>query len=261
MNFIPTRWLCLGLLLSVLLPADLPGQAPKRNYPYKELEGRVEEFTFTRNWRSYYWRQDFAMQVRDDAGQLHRVISREPTPWSGHRLGTTYTGLPVDWTGQPRVKIIGVQAIDRQPADFYDLKLDPDKTITAFILRVRQGESWKDFYVNNWFHDWAADTDKKILPHYANQDPNYTVYGYLGSIAAPFDKESKALLQKYEPDYGGIIYHGRVKSAQNDVGHELKLLHLLGRHKKTAKYEVFFGDPETVQKMDGNAPPEAGKKK
>jgi hypothetical protein len=248
------------VLLLLAVPA-FPGQPPKRNYPYKELEGRVEEFSFTRNWRSYYWREDFTLVVRDDEGQVHRVISREPTPWTGHRLGTTYTRLPVDWTSQPRVQIIGVQAIDRQPADYYDLKLDPDKTITAFIVRVRQGETWKDFFINNWFHDWSPETDKKVLAHYANDDPNYTVYGYLKGIAAPFDKEGQALLQKHEPEYNGIIYHGRVKPAQNVIGYEVKLLHLMGRHKKSAKYEIFHGNPEEIIKLDGQAPPEATKKK
>lgn len=257
------RFVWVGVAIVILANlAPVAGQPPKRSYPYKELEGKVEEFSFTRNWRAYYWRDDFTMLVRDDAGEAHRVISREPTPWSGHRLGTTYTGLAIDWPSQPRVKIIGVQAIDRQPADYYDLKLDPEKTITAFIVRVRQGDAWKDFFVNNWFHDWSPETDKKMLAHYANDDPNYTVYGYLRGIAAPFDKEGQALLQKYEPEYGNaFIYHGRVRPAQNEIGYELKVLHLLGRSKKTAKYEIFHGDPTTLQKLDGSTPPEAKAKK
>lgn len=240
-----------------LLSHDANGQAAPRNYPYIELEGEVEEFHCTRNWRSYYWRQDFTLLVRDDAGKVHRVISREPTPWAGYRLGTTYTGLPVDWPKQPRVQIIGVRAIDRQPAEFCDLKLDPDKTVTAFILRVKDQEKWRDFYVNNWFHQWSADTDKKILKHYANDSPHYTVYGYLGGIAAPFDAEGKKLLEKY-PDTS--IYHGRIVAAKNEIGYELRVLHLLGRDKKTAKYEIFHGNPLEVEKLDGAAPPEARKK-
>ncbi|MSU77291.1 MAG: hypothetical protein EXS16_04250 [Gemmataceae bacterium] len=224
-----------------------------RNYPYAELEGRVEDFRFIRNWRSYYWRQDCTMLVRDDAGKVHRVISREPTPWAGHRLGTTYTGQAVDWTKQPRVKIVGVRAIDRQPEEFYDIKLDATETITAFIMRVDD----RDFYVNNWFHRWGDDTDRKMLKHYANDLPNYTVYGYLTGIAAPFDAEGKALLAKH-PDTS--IYHGRVVPAKNEIGYEVRVLHLLGRNKKTARYEIMHGDPNTIEKLDGNAPPEVKKK-
>lgn len=252
------------LAIPLLVPPALAQPAQPRNFPYRELEGRVEEFTFIRQWRSYYWREDFTLLVRDDEGKLHRVISREPTPWNNHRLGTTYTGLPIDWTKQPRVQVIGVQAIDRMPVEFYDRKLDPEKTITAFLVRVQMPQEgkpvWRDFYINNWFHDWGAETDRKMLAHHAVTDANYTVYGYLKGIAAPFDEEGKKLLAKYEPDYGGIIYHGRVVKAKNDIGYEVSILHLMGRHKKTAKYEVFHGDAGTMIKLDGAAPPETRKK-
>ena len=247
------------VFLTSLQPA--PAQPPTpRNYPYAELEGKAEEFHFTRNWRAYYWRQDFTLVVRDDAGKTHRVISREPTPWSGHRLGTTYTGLTVDWKRQPRVQLIGVRAIDRQPAEYYDLKLDPDKTFTAFILRVQdpKDKRWQDYYVNNWFHKWSDETDKKMLKHYANDSPHYTVYGYLGGIAAPFDEAGKALLRKY-PDTS--IYHGRIVPAKNEVGYELRVLHLLGRDKKTARYEIFHGNPQEIEKLDGAPPGDVKKKK
>jgi hypothetical protein len=261
------RWptvLGVGLLLALLeTPNALPQQPPKRGFPYRELDGQVEEFSFSRQWRSYYWREDFTMLVRDEAGKLHRVISREPTPWNDFRLGTTYPGLAVDWTARPRVRIIGVQAIDRQPPEFDGLKLDPDKTVTAFVVRVQSNDAklvWRDFFINNWFHDWGPEADRKVLAHYATNDANYTVYGFLKGIAAPFDKEGQKLLEKYEPDYGGILYHGRVVKANNEIGYEVHLLHLLGRHKKTMQYEVFHGDAKELIHLDGNAPPEARKK-
>ncbi|MBI2803483.1 MAG: hypothetical protein HYX68_00685, partial [Planctomycetes bacterium] len=105
------------LIMAVIL-VTASAQAP-RNYPYAELEGVADEFNFTRNWRAYYWRQDCTLLVRDDAGRTHRIISREPTPWAGHRLGTTYTGLKIDWKAKPRVQIIGVRAIDRQPQEYW----------------------------------------------------------------------------------------------------------------------------------------------
>jgi hypothetical protein len=230
--------------------------APKRNYPYRELRGTVEEFAYHRQWRSYYWREDFTMVVKDEAGTLHRVISREPTPWTDRRLGTTYPGLKVDWKQKPRVHIIGVAAVDRQPEEFYDLKLDAKNTTTAFICRVevkdKDRSEWKDYYINNWFHRWGEETDKKMLAHYANDDPHYTVYGYVGGIAAPFDAAGRALLKKHEANYGGIIYHGRVVKAKNDIGYEVKVLHLMGRSKKGPNftYEIFHGNPGDIPKLD-----------
>jgi len=87
--------------------------------------------------------------------------------------------------------------------------------------------------------------------------PANTAYGYLGGIAAPIDVLGKTLLAKH-PD--ATIYHGRVVAAKNDVGFELRILHLLGRDKKTARYEIMYGDPREIEKLDGAAPPEVKKK-
>jgi hypothetical protein len=240
------------------LPGSLSAQQAKRALAYVEMEGRAEDFAFTRNWNSYYWREDFTFLLRDADGRVHRVISREPTPWTDLRLGTTFTGLTVDWASKPLVKIVGVRGIDRIPVNYYEMKLDWEKTITAFILRVRLGDEWKDFYINNWFHDWGPETDRKMLAQFANNAPHYTVYGYLNGIAAPFNKAGQELVKKHEAEYGGIIYHGRVERADNDVGFEVRILHLMGRHKKSLDYSVFHGNPADIPKLDGTPP---GKKK
>ncbi len=230
--------------------------AADRDYPYFEVEGTASEFQFNRNWRAYYWREDFTMVVRDDEGKQWRIISREPTPWNNLRMGTTYTGLKVDWSKRPRVRVIGVQAVDRVPEEYYDLKLDPNTTATAFIVRVQAGEAdkWQDYYVNNWFHRWGPDTDVKVLAHYATDDPHYTVYGYLNGIAAPFDAAGRQLIDRSSPDYGGLIYHGRVVKAKNEVGYEVRLLHLVGRNKQTARYEVVHGNPAQLVPLDQRKP-------
>ncbi len=244
----------LALLIAALIHA--PALAVERNYPYFEIEGTASAFEFNRNWRAYYWREDFTMLVRDDNGRQWRIISREPTPWNNLRMGTTYTGLKVDWARQPRVKVIGVQAIDRIPEDYYDVKLDARNTATAFIVRVQAGQDgpWRDYYVNNWFHRWGPEADEKMLAHYANDDPNYSVYGYLSGIAAPFDAAGQNLIDRFTPQYSGIIYHGRVVKAKNPIGYKVRLLHLVGRNKKTLAYEVFHGDAKQLVPLDQRPP-------
>lgn len=244
-----------AVLLSALLPVAVAGggaQAAEPDRAYVELEGVVEEFREIRDWASYYWREDFTFVLRDDAGKRHRVISREPTPWTNLRLGTTYPGLKVDWAKRPRAKVVGVQGVDRQPAEFYDVKLKPSETTTAFIVRLPAAEpgKWQDYYVNNWFHHWGKEADRKVLAQYANDDPHYTVYGYVNDAAAPFDAAGQKLLEKFSPTYGGVIYHARVAKAKNDAGYELRVLHLMGRHKKSAEYEVFHGDARQLTKLD-----------
>jgi hypothetical protein len=253
------RSVLLMLPALLLCPGASDSARPARpNLAFREIEGVVEDFRFIRQWSSYYWRDDFTLLVRDDSGKLHRIISREPTPWTDLRLGSTYTGLPVDWTGKPRVRIVGVLGIDRQPVEFYDLKLD-DGIVTAFLLRVQQAQVWRDFYVNNWFHDWGDETNRKILPFFANKDPNYSIYGFVQGTTIPFDDEGRKLLAKYDPDYNGVIYQGRIVPAKNDLGHAIQILRLMGRHKKSADYEVFHGDPKGLVKLDGKAPPAAKK--
>jgi len=156
----------------------------------------------------------------------------------------------VDVDVAPRTRLFGAHPHDERGHGLGGIEL------TAFIVRVRAEETgaWRDVYVNNWFHRWGAEPDRKMLPHYAVDDPNYTVYGYVGGIAAPFDAAGKRLLAKYSPDYGGIIYHARVVKAASDVGYELRVLHLMGRHKKTLRYEVFYGDASQLVPLDQRKP-------
>ena len=112
------------------------------------------------------------------------------------------------------------------------VELDPPGTVTALIVRVDVGKgpgkrTWKDYYVNNWFHHWGAEADRKALRHYANTDPHYTVYGFLGGTVAPLDKEGQKLVDRYKPAYGGIIFHGRVAKADTPKEAFVKLKELV----------------------------------
>jgi hypothetical protein len=223
--------------------------------PYRELTGRAEGFRFVRQWRSYYWSEDFTFLLRTDAGQLVRIISREPTPWNDLRLGTTFTGLKVPWDDRPRVRVIGVQGIDRTPAEFPGVNPYPTSTVTALIVRVETGGKmeWRDWFVNNWFHPWGKDADRKMLAHHANSDANYTIYGFLSGAPAPFDSPGKALVEKYGKEYCDIVYHARVVRAK-EGGFELRVLHLMGRHRKWLEYRVLHGDPRELVKLDQKPP-------
>src|SRR3954469_8821072 len=109
----PVRYhLCLVACAALAAPAAAQEKA-KADLPYAELTGKAEGFTYHRQWRSYYWREDFTFLLKTDDGKTFRVISREPTPWNDLRMGTTYTGLKVDWDRKPRVKVVGVKGVDR----------------------------------------------------------------------------------------------------------------------------------------------------
>ena len=57
------------------------------------------------------------------------------------------------------------------------------------------------------------------------------------------------------------LYHGRIVPAKNDIGHEVRILHLLGRDKKSAKYEIFHGNAQKIERLDGTPPAEVKKAK
>ena len=88
--------------------SDAPKPVPKA----VELTGKATEFRYIRDWRSYYWREDFTFLLKGDDGKTRRVISREPTPAYTFRMGTTFTGLKPDWNAGPRVRVVGVTGVD-----------------------------------------------------------------------------------------------------------------------------------------------------
>jgi hypothetical protein len=62
----------LGLWAAPLTAAD----PPKADKQPAELDGRAEDFFWTRNWNTYYWREDFSFLLRTDDGESWRVVSR-----------------------------------------------------------------------------------------------------------------------------------------------------------------------------------------
>jgi hypothetical protein len=104
----------------VLIPLAFLGAASfvRAQAPVKpvELIGKATDFFFTKNYNSYYWREDFSFLLKDDeTGKTWRIFSREPTPAYDWRMGTTFSGLKPDWKKEPRVKIVGVTGIDACP--------------------------------------------------------------------------------------------------------------------------------------------------
>ena len=166
---------------------------------YVHWTGKAKDFRFFRTNAGYYTAEDFSFTFATDDHGDWPLISREPTPFETWCFGTTYTGLKVDWKKEPRVRVLGVKAIDRLPPKFQDYKLDPDKIITALIVEVWQDKRWVPWYVNNWFHKWGTAADAAlIVSHYVDRpSPTFDVYGFKGDITADLTEKSKKLVEKY----------------------------------------------------------------
>jgi hypothetical protein len=229
--------------------ADTPKVAPEP----VELTGKATDYYHTRNWSSYYWREDFSFVLHDEnSGKDWRIISREPTPAYDWRLGTTYTGLKVEWNARPRIKVVGITGVDRQPATFYDFKLNEPNLATAFVVWVetKPGE-WREFYVNNWFHKWGEKVDLVVHRLYAGKEAPYDVYGFLNGQVAPFSKKAQGLIDLHK---GARMFHGLLRETkENPFGYQIDLLHLIGPDAQ-GNGKVFFGDPAKMIPLDKTKP-------
>lgn len=249
---------CLCLLVAQAKSSD----APQRDWDPVEVVGQASDFWFTHNWYHYYWREDFRFKLTDEQSNTEwQIISREPTPAYGWRMGTTFTDIKVDWKANPRVKVLGVKAVDRIPEEFYELPLKHPHLATVFVVQVEQNGVWKDYYVSNWFHKWGDRADKAAYAFYADKPAPYDIYGFSSAQAAPFSKQSQRILDQLK-EYNPRMFHGRIKTSKGTpFGYEIELIDLIGHDKKTGNGAVVFGDGKTIPKLDGRKPTEGSKQK
>lgn len=249
--------LCFVCLLPGLAPVPLlAADPPKRDWEPLELVGQASEHWFSRNWNAYYWREDFTFLLTEEkTSKTWRIISREPTPAYKYRMGTTFTDLKVDWKAKPRVKVLGVKAVDRIPEDFYDFKLKEPNLATALVVFIEtKPDVWKEHYVNNWFHSWGERADKFVHRHYADKPVPYDIYGFVRGQAAPFEAKAQAVIDKHKSN-PSLMFHGRVRAARgNAFGHEIELIDLIGRDVKSGGEIVLFGDAKSIPLLDGRKP-------
>jgi hypothetical protein len=236
------------LFLAVFLVALPASRAADKPQPV-ELIGTASAFGSYRDWRDYYWRDDFQFTLKEAGGKTWRIISREPTPAYHWRMGPTSTGFKVDWSKNPRVKVVGVSGVDRDPPMFHNLKLDDANIATVLVLYVETSDKkWQEFYVNNWFHKWSAPADAAIYKVYAGKKAPYDIYGFIGAQAAPFSKKSQALVASRPM---ARMFHGLIQETKaNPFGFEIELLHLVGPD-AGGNGVVFHGDPKTIPLLDG----------
>ncbi len=237
--------------LLLFLPSLAQAGAPKeRDWEAVEMTGTLTDFVFQKDYRSYYWAEDFTFLLKDDAsGATWRVISREPTPAYEWRMGPTYL-VRGEWKDRTRVKLVGVKAIDRIPVQFPGLKLNEKNIVTALLLWVEKKGDWHEVYVNNWFHVWGPRADRKVHSYYADKGPTHRIFGFARGQAAPFDAKSRAIIEKNK-DNPSLMFQGRVKTAKGtDFGYEIELIDLIGRDVKTGGATLLYGDAKTIPRLE-----------
>ena len=146
------------------------------------------------------------------------------------------------------MKVVGIRGVDRIPAEFYKLKLDEPNLATALVVWVETApQTWKEYYVNNWFHKWGDKADRAVYKVYADRKAPYDIYGYVNGQTAPFSKEAKALIGRHK---SARTFHGLIRATPaNPFGYEIDLLNLLGPDKQ-GNGTVFHGDPKQMVPLD-----------
>jgi eukaryotic-like serine/threonine-protein kinase len=218
-----------------------------------EWTGRAVNLRYTRRSAGYYTADEFSFTLDSPANGRWQVVSREPTPFESWRMGTTFTGLKLDWSTNPQVRIVALKGIDRIPATYPGLQLDPEKTLTVLLLDVRTGDAWKPWYINNWFHRWSTpEEDARIAGHYVDRGAPYDVYGFRDDLLADLTEKSKQTAARF-PTWR--CYHGvLVKDAKAGRGYALELLHLFARNPQTGGYDCVYGDTKQLVPLSTPSP-------
>lgn len=247
-------WLC--LLLTLAAVASWGRAAPvAEEFTGKRLvewTGKAHGMTYLRRNAVYYTADDFSFALDAGANGKWQVISREPTPFETWRMGPTYSGLKMDWSKDPEVRVVALKGVDRIPAEFPGLKLEPEKTLTVLLLFVRDGGAWKPWYVNNWFHRWSTpEEDARIAGHYLGGGALYDAYGFRDDLVAELTPKSREVSAKF-PNWR--CYHGRLVKADTPKGYALELLHLFARNPNSGGYDCVFGDPKELVPLSRLSP-------
>ncbi len=252
----PVKSLISVLLLILCTLVEVAGASPTHTviggvHDPVDLIGRVRDYRFTRNWNSYYWREDFSFTLEPEkGGPAITVVSREPTPAYHWRLGTTYINTPVDFNSHPRVRVVGVTGLDRDPPDYYGKIHSAANLVTAHVVWVESSShpgQWRPFYVNNWFHSWGAEADRAISKVYANQPAPFDIYGLVKGQIVPFSPSAQALLRAHPQ---AQYYHGLIRGSEGD--YSIDLLHLIVQD-KDGNGAVVYGD-DSIPRLDERKP-------
>jgi outer membrane protein assembly factor BamB len=228
--------------------AESPDYTGKR---VVQWTGRAADLRYIRRKADYYTADDFSFQFSSPKQGRWQVVSREPTPFETWRFGTTFTGLKVDWSGGPEVRLTGVKGVDRIPATYPGLTLDPDRTVTALALEVRVGDEWKPWYVNNWFHAWSTpEEQQRILGMYAGKESPWDIYGFRSDAPAELTAASRQATARF-PEWRA--YHG-VIIRDPKGGFALELRHAFQKNPATGGHDCVIGDPKTLVPLSRLSP-------
>ena len=240
-------------------PADHRREAePRSDEAVRPLDRQGQGLPLLPANAGYYIAEDFSFTFATDdtaPGRSSRASRRRS------RRGASAPPTPAStWTGpsNPRVRVLGVKAIDRLPPKFRDYKLDPDKILTALIVEVWSGDRWRPWFINNWFHKWGTPADSAlILSHYVDRpSPSFDVYGFKGDITADLNERSRKLGR--EASRTGVpITAASSPTRRRSTAGRLDLLHVFVKNEQTGGHDA-SGRSQGSDSVDAAGPGDVG---
>jgi hypothetical protein len=155
----------------------LRGFDRRRNFTFKiEVHRDADVFTLEVKEKD---RRPFEIK----SGKPYEIVNRPVTTWNRFQCSPSVTDLKVDWSKQPRVRVI--VAAEANHSSFRPQKDEHPTALCAYLIQVQPTdrdadlppEHWPVWYVNNWIH--FAHTVMPTVHHryLANHGFNFWSWG------------------------------------------------------------------------------------
>jgi len=151
------------------------------------------------------------------AGEIYQVFNRPVTTWGLFQCSFSVTDLKVDWSKQPRVRLI--VSAEANYSSFRPKKAEHPTAVSAYLIQVQPTGTdadlppahWPVWYINNWIH--FAHT---VLPtaHYRFLANHGFIFWSWGVFEPPPDLKAKPSIGVYR-----LLHHPVTKNVTSVVLH------------------------------------------
>jgi hypothetical protein len=124
-------------------------------------------------------RKPFSFRV----GEVYQVVNRPVTTWNNFQCSFSVTDLTVDWTQQPRVRLI--VSAEANYSTFRPREDEHPTAVCAYMLQVQPTgkdsdlppDHWPLWYINNWIHFGHTVVPTVHYRYLANHGFNFWSWG------------------------------------------------------------------------------------
>ena len=191
----------------------------------KKLRGFDRRRNFTFKIKAHKDADIHTLEVKEEdrklyaikAGQTYEVFNRPVTTWNRFQCSFTVTDLKVDWSKQPRVRVI--LAAEANYSSFRPQKDGRPTALCAYLIQIQPTgkdsdlppEHWPVWYVNNWIH-----FAHRVVPtvHYRYMANQGFIFWSWGVYDPPANLKGKSAIGVYR-----LLWHPESKEVTSVMLH------------------------------------------